>query len=42
MADAYYSQQGGPRYFAEGDFNEDGDVDIYDVVIAAVNYGQSF
>ena len=39
---AYYSEQGEPRYFAEGDFDSDRDIDIYDVVIAAGKYGESW
>jgi len=42
IADAYDSEGGDPRYFAECGFDSDEDIDISDVVVAAGNYGESW
>lgn len=38
---AYYSKKGDTRYNPNADINDDGKIDIYDIVIACVNYGKT-
>ena len=42
MAGAYDSQKGQPRYVPNCDIDGDGDIDIYDIVIAAGNYEENW
>ena len=39
IAVCYESGEGEPEYLANSDIDSDGDIDIFDVVIAASNYG---
>jgi len=42
IADAYGSEEGDPEYIANCNIDDDEDINIYDVVIAAGNYGQNW
>jgi hypothetical protein len=42
MANVYGVSQPDPNYDPACDLDDDGDVDIFDVVIAANNYGDSW
>jgi len=42
MAGVYGSEKGDPRYDPNCDIDCDGDVDIFDIVIACGHYGESW
>jgi len=42
MAGSYGTNEGEPDYVVNYDIESDGDIDIFDIVIAAGNYGESW
>ncbi|HUV98146.1 MAG TPA: hypothetical protein VMW14_01430 [Candidatus Paceibacterota bacterium] len=42
MAGGYGTKPPNPKYDPNCDIDGDGDIDIFDLVIAAVNYGDSW